>query len=149
PSPPPPAPDGPPVVSPLPYPPGAYPAPPLYPPPYSRHPVVLADPANPSFWVGVEALLWWTKNQPLPVPLITTGPSSLGDSAGNLDAQGTVSLNGPLHFPVAGGARLFAGGWFDCKNTIGVDGSLFFLGRQSTRFAAADPSGTGSLVLNE
>src|SRR5437764_929472 len=64
-------------------------------------------------------------------------------------ALGTVSLNRPLDLPVAGGVRLFAGGWFDSGHIIGMDGSLFFLGQQSTRFGALDPSGTGNLVLNE
>jgi hypothetical protein len=110
----------------------------------------VGDPAgNPTFWMGAEGLLWWTKNQPLPVPLITTGPASQGDNAGNLGMPGTVSLNGHFASDTTGGLRLFAGGWFDCDHTIGMDGSLFFLARQSSSFGASDPSGNGSFVINE
>jgi Putative beta barrel porin-7 (BBP7) len=153
---PPPSPYTPPPA-PAPYyaPPGAYP--PLYPPPPGEYaplayppPRVVGDPAgNPNAWIGAEALLWWTKNQPLSVPVITTGPASQGANAGNLGTQGTTSLNGPLHYDVTGGVRLFAGGWFDVGHTIGVDGSVFFLGRQSTGFGAFDRSGNGSFVINE
>ena len=125
-------------------PPGDYAPPPVFPPP-----VVLADPRNPSIWLGAEALLWWTKNQPLSVPLITTGPASQGANAGNLGVPGTTSLNGPFNNGMTGGARLFAGSWLESSHTIGIDGSLFFLGQQSSGFGAADRSGTGGVVINE
>jgi hypothetical protein len=105
--------------------------------------------SNPSIWLGVEGLLVWTKNQPLSVPVITTGPASQGANAGNLGAPGTTSLNGPLDYGVTGGVRFFAGGWFDVGHTIGMDGSIFFLGRQSAGFGALDRSGNGSFVINE
>jgi hypothetical protein len=130
-------------------PPGGYlafpPPPPLYPPP----PVVFRDPADPGFWVGFDGLLWWGKNQRLSVPVVTTGPGSQGANAGNLGAPGTVSLNGRLDYDVEGGGRLFLGGWFTCDHTIGMEGSLFILGRQSTGFSVADRSGTGNFVINE
>src|SRR5437763_50871 len=28
----------------------------------------------PRFWFSAEQLLWWTKSQPLPVPVLSTGP---------------------------------------------------------------------------
>jgi hypothetical protein len=125
-------------------PPGGY-APLAYPPP----PVIVRDLGNPRIWVGAEALLWWTKNQPLSVPVITTGPASQGANAGNLGAPGTTSLNGPLNYGATGGVRLFGGGWFDPGHVIGIDGSVFFLGRQSAGFGAADRAGNGSFVINE
>jgi Putative beta barrel porin-7 (BBP7) len=132
--------------------PGAYPPPPgeytplAYPP--SR--IVPRDPAgNPGAWIGAEALLWWTKNQPLSIPVITTGPASQGANAGNLGAPGTTSLNAPLHFDATGGVRLFAGVWFDVGHVIGVEGSVFYLSRQSAGFGAFDRSGNGSFVINE
>jgi hypothetical protein len=158
-------PEGPPQVSPsAPYPPsptpfyaplrvyGPYPPPPgayVAPAPYSP-PVVVGDPAgNPCFWIGVDALIWWTKNQPLPVPVVTTGPASQGANAGNLGAPGTTSLVQEFDSGVVGGARLFLGGWFDTDHTIGMDGSLFILGRQSTSFSVFDRSGIGNFVINE
>lgn len=113
-------------------------------------PFLIRDAAgNPTFWMGFEALLWWTKGQPLTVPLVTTGPASQGDSAGNLGAPGTVSLNGPLHYDADGGLRLFAGGWFDADHNIGMDGSFFILGRQCAQFTVFDRSGLGNMVINE
>jgi hypothetical protein len=133
--------------------PGVYPPP--YPPPPGyvavapAAPIIVGDPAhNPAVWVGIEALLWWTKNQPQPIPLITTGPASEGPNAGNLGQPGTTSLNGPLHFGVTGGMRIYAGAWLDADHTFGLDGSFFFLGRLSAGFGASDRTGTGSIVIN-
>jgi hypothetical protein len=143
----------PPVYPPLPYPP--YPPPGAFgpPPPGMFVPTPLSmrgDPAsNPGFWLGAEALVWWSKGQPLPVPLITTGPASQGQNAGGLGVPGTVSLNGPLNYGAEGGVRLFAGGWFDLAHTWGLEGSLFILGQQSAGFGANDRSGTGNFVINE
>ncbi len=127
-----------------------YPPPPgVYPPP-SPPPFILPNPIdNPNLWLGVEGLVWWTKNQPLSVPLVTTGPASQGASAGNLGMPGTTSLDSPLNYGVAGGVRLFAGGWLNIEHTIGVDGSLFILGQQSAGFSVVDRSGVGNLVINE
>jgi hypothetical protein len=104
---------------------------------------------NPTFWIGVDGLVWWTKNQPLPVPVVTTGPASQGAAAGNLGAPGTSSLNGRLDYGAAGGVLLFAGGWFNCDHTLGMDGSLFVLDRQSAGFGVFDPTGAGGVVINE
>jgi len=97
----------------------------------------------------VEGLVWWSKNQPLSVPVVTTGPASQGATAGNLGAPGTVSLNQPLDFDAQGGVRVYAGGWFNSAHTFGMDGSFFDLGRQSTGFGVSDPSGNGGFVINE
>ena len=80
---------------------------------------------------------------------VTTGPGSEGMNAGNLGMPGTVSLNQPLNYGVAGGFRLSAGGWFDIDHTIGVDGGFFVLGRQSSGFSVVDRSGTGAFVIDE
>jgi hypothetical protein len=129
------------VVPPYGLPPGAYV--PMAPP------VIVRDPANPAMWGGVEALLWWTRNQPLPIPLLTTGPGSLGATAGNLGAPGTTSLNEPLSFGATGGVRFFGGVWITGDHTWGLDGSIFALARQSTGFGAFDRSGKGGFVINE
>ena len=64
---------------------------------------------NPDQWLGVEGLIWWTKGQPLSVPVLTTGPASQGSSAGNLGVPGTIPIRSPLDYGVAGGVRVFAG----------------------------------------
>jgi hypothetical protein len=126
----------------VPPPPGEY-APLVYP---AR--AVARDPADPGLWIGVEGLLWWARNQPLPVPVITTGPVSQGAFAGNLGVPGTVSLNGPLNYGATGGVRAFGGAWLDTSHTFGIAGSGFWLARQSAGFGAFDASGTGSTILN-
>jgi DNA-binding CsgD family transcriptional regulator len=89
---------------------------------------VVRDPAaNPVFWIGVEGLVWWTKSQPVPTFLVTTGPASQGASTGNLGQPGTTSLNGSHDLGAEGGVRFFAGGWFNAGHTFGIDGSLFDL----------------------
>jgi hypothetical protein len=118
--------------------------------PYPPPALIPRDPAgNPFFWIGFEGLIWWTKNQPLSIPVVTTGPASQGANAGNIGAPGTTSLNGPLNYGATGGFRLFAGGWIDTDHTIGVDGSFFILSQQSAGFSVVDRGGNGNLVINE
>jgi hypothetical protein len=62
---------------------------------------------------------------------------------------GTTSLDGRLDPGVTGGFRLSGGGWFDVGHTIGLAGSLFFLGQQSAGFGVTDRSGSGNFVINE
>ena len=143
---PPPGPYGPYGPPPGPY--GPYgPPPPLY----RRAPLFSqGDPAgNPNFWLDVEALIWWSKSQPLSVPVVTTGPASQGANAGGIGVPGTASLNQPLNYGAAGGARLTLGGWCDVSHTWGIEGDLFSLGQQSTGFSVYDHSGNGSMVINE
>jgi hypothetical protein len=129
---------------------GLYPPPPGPYPPYPPRPLFIPNPiGDPSFWVGLEGLVWWSKNPPLSIPVVTTGPASLGSSAGALGAPGTVNLNGPLDTGAAGGIRLFAGGWFTNSHCFGIDGSLFLLGRQDACFCVRDGSGLGNFVINE
>ena len=122
------------------------------PPPvgFRRPWVYRGDPVgNPNIWVNVESLIWWTRNQPLSVPVITTGPASQGSNAGAIGAPGTTSLNQPLNYGVSGGARLSVGGWWEPTHTWGLEGDLFSLGQQSAGFGITDRSGTGSFVINE
>jgi hypothetical protein len=122
-------------------PPGAYP----YPPPRA----VYTDPANPGFWMGVDALVWWVKNQPVPSTLVTTGPAAAGADAGGLGVPGTVPLGGPINYGSLGGFQLFAGGWFTPAHTFGMDGSLFALSTRAAGWSVIDRSGTGAVVINE
>jgi hypothetical protein len=108
------------------------------------------DPAvNPSFWANMEALVWWSKSQPLGVPIVTTGPASQGANAGAIGAPGTTSLNTPLNYGAQGGMRLAIGGWLEPTHTWGLEGGFTFLGRQNTGFSVYDRSGSGNFIINE
>jgi hypothetical protein len=132
---------------------------PYYPPPVPPGPPDLDAPptplwtpnriTNPNIWLGLEGLIWWTKNQSPSVPLVTTGPASQGANAGGLGMPGTTSLDSSLDHGVVGGFRLYAGGWFTPGHKWGMDGSFFILGQQTTGFGVLDRSGAGSLVINE
>jgi hypothetical protein len=118
--------------------------------PLSTLPVYVPSRAgDPCFWVGAEALIWWTKNPPLPTPVVTTGPASQGFNAGGFGMPGTTSLNEPLHFGAEGGVRISAGGWFDADHIWGMSGSFFILGDRSAGFNVLDRSGTGNFIINE
>ena len=86
-----------------------------------------------------EYLMWWTPAAQIPA-LATTSlapASSLGVGGvlgfGFLGDPATRSLLGPgtLGGTFRNGLRLRAGYWFDDCGTCGIDGSFFFLGRQS------------------
>jgi hypothetical protein len=96
-----------------------------------------------------EALIWWPRSQPLSVPVVTTGPGSLGANAGALGAQGTMSLNRALNFDAMGGFRTDIGGWFGQGHVFGLEGDVFTLGRATGGFSVNDRSGNGSFVINE
>jgi hypothetical protein len=128
-----------------------YPAPPTYvaPPSYVSSAWSGDSTNGPNCWIALEGLLWWVKNQPLSVPIVTTGPASQGANAGGIAVPGSISLVSPLNFGMEGGSRITAGGWFDSALPIGAEGSIFFLQRQSAGFKVIDASGTGQTVINE
>src|SRR3982074_1649492 len=75
-------------------------------------------------WARGEYLLWWLKNAPLPVPIVTTGDPRVGfdlslgntvNSAGAIGQPGTRVLLGAsdVHFPASSGLRFAAGAWLD------------------------------------
>jgi hypothetical protein len=99
--------------------------------------------------VGVEGLAWWVRDQPLSVPVLTTGPASLGSSAGGLGVPGTTAIRSPLDYGLAAGLRLYGGAWLDAAHTWAVESSVFFLEQRSAGFAAFDPTHTGNFVINE
>ena len=76
-----------------------------------------------------EYLLWWVNPQRIPA-LATT---STNGGFGFLGDPGTRGLLGPGTFGDSprSGLRVRGGYWFDDAGTCGVDGSFFFLGRQS------------------
>jgi hypothetical protein len=100
--------------------------------------VVLNEgPATDRSFVEAEYLLWWMRTGSIP-SLATT---SSNGGFGFLGQPDTVRLLGPGQYgdSLRSGFRVRAGRWFgeDCiTNPWGVDGSYFFLGKQSDSFAA-------------
>lgn len=100
-------------------------------------------------WGGVEYLLWWIRDGPLPFPLVTTGnpndpiPGALGQS-------GTQTLFGGngLDFGTFSGCRVTLGGWQDCCQTFGLEVSGFLLETRVAGFAAAgDAAGNPPIYM--
>ena len=94
------------------------------------------------FYVGAEYLLWWTKGQQLPA-LVTTG--STADSVpGALGQPSTVELigNSVVDDKLRSGARFTAGLWINEAQTIGVEGSVFFLQPHATQIVASSDGST-------
>ncbi len=99
-----------------------------------RHAIVGIGPGDDSpaaqrGFVQGEFLLWWMKGLDIPI-LATT--NTLGGQ-GFLGAPGTVPILGPGQFigPFRQGFRVRAGYWFDDCASCGINGSFFFLGRQT------------------
>lgn len=100
-------------------------------------------------WVDGEYLLWWLKSAPVSPPLLTTGPltnpTSLG--SGVLGAPNTQVLVGDQNLNTGpySGFRL-SGGWMNCDNSFGVDGSFFYLAQRGTTFGIGSDD-TGNPLL--
>jgi hypothetical protein len=99
-------------------------------------------------WAQVEYLLWWVKNAPLPVPVVTTGDPNVGfdpnhlttvNTAGAIGQRGTQVLLGDnsINWPAFSGMRLTLGGWVHEEEFFGVEASGFILEHRTKRFAAA------------
>jgi hypothetical protein len=110
-------------------------------------------------WVQVEYLLWWLKNAPLPVPLITTGNPNVGfdpnhlntvNTAGAIGQPGTEVLFGDqtIHSQAYSGMRLTLGSWIGAEELFGAEGSGFILERRTKRFfAGSDTTGNPPLYF--
>lgn len=98
-------------------------------------------------WFSAEYLMWWTKSSPLPQPMVTTG-SSTDPALGALGGATTRVVIGDesLDFPVRHGARLTLGSWLDNEQSIGLEGSGFWLASAAVR-RQASVDGIGPQVL--
>ncbi|HXG12445.1 MAG TPA: BBP7 family outer membrane beta-barrel protein [Gemmataceae bacterium] len=89
----------------------------------------------PLVWASAEYLLWWVKDGPLPLPLVTVGdPADIDPGA--LGQPGTRILFGQrdLHYGSFAGGRLAVGSWLNKNRSIGLEGTLFLLERRSDTF---------------
>jgi hypothetical protein len=92
-------------------------------------------------WVEAEYLLWWTKDGPLPAPLVASGPP---ESFGTLGMGGVAVFGGrPLDYGAASGGRLAVGAWLDDQRNLGIEFGGFMLEQRAVGFSArSDASGS-------
>lgn len=110
-------------------------------------------PACERAWGSAEFLLWWVQGTPVPVPLLTTGPLGVvgpDGRPGTLGRPGTHVLAGDTNqdFAALPGGRFVVGMWLGDEQTVGVEGSYFFLQEQSTANGFSGPGTPGSLPLS-
>ena len=107
-----------------------------------------AEPGLPRVWFRADALLWWSKSSPLPIPLVTEG-NSADAIPGALGQPGTSILlgNQNLGLPSRGGGRFTFGFSFDPAQTWGVEGSYFYLGDVTVGQSVFSDGGPGSAWL--
>jgi len=113
-------------------------------------PMIDLRPANAGngfrIWGSADYLLWWVKNAPMPVPLVTTGDPNVGfplvNSAGALGQPSTRVLfgNSDVNFGTFSGMSFTLGGWFDTDHILGIEGSGFLLEKRSNQFGASSDS---------
>ncbi len=102
------------------------------------------DPAaGPRLLVGVEYVLWWLREGRMPATLTTSSQASRG----LLGEPDTRVLYGDERLPTRhgdrfNGVRASLAYWFDDAETLGAEGSAFFLERDSTHFKATSDGGT-------
>jgi hypothetical protein len=102
----------------------------------------LAAPDCPSrFWVNSEYLLWWIKDQPVPLPLFVVNDLGMAPNAG---APGSRVLFGghAQDMGAFSGLRLTLGGWLNDEGAVGVEARGFLLEQRSKFFSfASDANG--------
>jgi len=104
----------------------------------------------PCFWVSGDFLLWWVRQGPLPVALLTstnipTGFPVQGQS-GTQVLFGGGSSNA-LNFGTLPGGRLTLGGWVDPGRTLAFEGSGFVLQTKNLSYTAISPGDATSPVV--
>ncbi len=102
----------------------------------------------PRLWFRAEALYWWTKASPIPVPIVTQG--NPGDAIpGALGQPGTSVLIGDdnVNFGGRGGGRFTFGFSLAPEQTWGFDGSYFFLANTSVAQSVSSDGSLGSPLL--
>ena len=119
-----------------------------FPKPISPILIEAVEPAMPRVWFLSEALLWWTKSSPMPVPLLTAG-STADAIPGAIGQPGTTVLlgNDNISIPTRGGGRFTFGFTFDAEQTWGIEGTYFYLADASMGQSVFSNGSTGSAFL--
>ncbi len=113
-------------------------------------PVFVADaePPLPRVWFRPEALLWWSKSSPLPVPIVTAG--SVSDAIPGALGQPSTSVvlgNQNIGLPSQGGGRLTFGFTFDAEQSWGIEGTYFYLSNPTVAQGIYSDGSQGSALL--
>ncbi len=106
---------------------------------------VSAAPAG-QVWASAEYLLWWMQGADTP-PLLTTGSAS-DAFPGALGQPGTRVLFQGIDGGPRNGGRFTAGTWLNQDQTIGLEGSFFFLGNGDDNYTASSSGEQGSQILS-
>lgn len=93
-----------------------------------------ADREGNRWYFGAEYLVWWFKDSPVPVPLLTTTSDPTAMPVATITDPNTSVLLGNQDFSTGAhqGARFTAGGWIDDRRQVGIEGGYFFLASHST-----------------
>ena len=93
------------------------------------HPILddIEECSSPTLWGQVDYLLWWVKDAPVPIPLVTTGTNST--LPGALGQPGTRVLFGDqgVNFGPTSGVRLTLGAALDADHRFSVEATGFLL----------------------
>ena len=113
-------------------------------------PVVFSDdgPPLPQLWFKAEALYWWSKGSPLPVPLVTLG-NAADATPGALGQPGTSVLlgNQTLGPPGRSGGRFTFGFSFGADQTWGTELAYFYLANTAMSQGVTSDGSAGSPLL--
>jgi hypothetical protein len=114
-----------------------------YVPPEHGPLLIAPEPFAPRIWLRAEALVWWTKDSPLPAPLVTTG------STGIIGTPDTAVLIGSenIGLPTRGGGRFTLGFALDEEAIWALESNYFFLGAVTVSEGASSDGSTGSSPL--
>jgi hypothetical protein len=88
-------------------------------------------------WVRPEYLAWSISDSDLPVLLVAGPPGSVDTSDGNLNGTVPVVGGGSINDEWRSGFRINAGFWLNACQNWGLDGSYFFLAKQSNSVTVA------------
>jgi hypothetical protein len=95
-------------------------------------------------WLDADYLMWWFDSAPVSQPLLTTGTRTIisGLGSGILGNPGTQVLagNDRIDSGFSNGFRI-NGGWINCGNTFGLEGS-FFICRSTPSRKVSPPTPT-------
>jgi Putative beta barrel porin-7 (BBP7) len=99
-------------------------------------------------WLQADFLLWFIKDGPLNVPLVTTGnPNDANPGALGQPHTQVLFGDSKLDYGAIPGGRLEIGYWFDDASRFGIEGGFFLLSQQNICYSAFS-NNAGSPVIS-